>query len=237
MTTTPRDTAPRMLVLISSRKGTEKAEAVLGREKVNSQYSFNAQGTASREMIGMLGLGSPEKVITLCMLPRAIAEKMLKKLDNALRLGRVDSGIAFTLPISGGSNQVFRIISHLISEDNHQPTKEDLSNMKEMTHALIAVVANQGYSDDIMAAARPAGASGGTVFHSRKIVDEEAAKFWEFSVQEEKEIVLIVAAADKKKAIMQAISDKCGLHSDAKGLILSLPVDSIIGLADLFDLN
>jgi len=108
--------------------------------------------------------------------------------------------------------------------------------MKEITHALIAVIANQGYSDDIMAAARPAGASGGTVFHSRKIMDEETAKFWEFSVQEEKEIVLIVASNEKKKDIMKAISEKCGLHSDAKGLILSLPVDSIIGLADMADL-
>ena len=121
-------------------------------------------------------------------------------------------------------------------EETHQPSKEDNTNMKEITHALIAVIANQGYSDDIMAAARPAGASGGTVFHSRKIMDEETAKFWEFSVQEEKEIVLIVASNEKKKDIMKAISEKCGLHSDAKGLILSLPVDSIIGLADMADL-
>ena len=157
---------------------------------------------------------------------------MLKKLDRALRLGNADSGIAFTIPISGGSTQVFRIINHLISEENRQPAKEDLSNMKETTHALIAVLANQGYSDDIMAAARPAGAAGGTVIHSRKVVDEETAKFWEFSLQEEKEVVLIVASNEKKKAIMQAISDKCCLHSNAKGLILSLPVDSIIGLAE-----
>ena len=228
----PKDSAPRMLMIISSPKGTEKAGALLEKEKASSQYRFHAQGTASREMISMLGLGSPEKMVNLCMMPRVMAEKMLKKLDQALRLGNADSGIAFTLPISAGSNQVLRIINRLMPEENRQPAKEDLTNMKEVTHALIAVIANHGYSDDIMAAARPAGASGGTVIHSRKVSDEESAKFWEFSVQEDKEVVLIVAANDKKKAIMQAISDKCGLHSDAKGLILSLPVDSIIGLAD-----
>lgn len=233
MMTTPKDTAPRMLMIISSPKGTAKAGALLEKEKAGSQYRFNARGTASREMISMLGLGSPEKVVTLCMMPRMLSEKMLKKLDRALRLGTADSGIAFTLPISGGSNQVLRIIQHLIPEEYRQPAKEDLKNMNETTHALIAVIANHGYSDDIMAAARPAGASGGTVIHSRKLADEDSAKFWEFSVQEEKEVVLIVAANDRKKAIMQAISDKCGLHSDAKGLILSLPVDSIIGLAEV----
>lgn len=183
-------------------------------------------------MISMLGLGSPEKMVSLCMMPRVMAEKMLRKLDRALRLGAADSGIAFTLPISGSSSQVLRIIQHLLPEDYCQPAKEDSTTMKEVTHALIAVIANHGYSDAIMAAARPAGASGGTVIHSRKVADEDSAKFWEFSVQEDKEVVLIVAANDKKKAIMQAISDKCGLHSDAKGLILSLPVDNIISLAE-----
>lgn len=47
--------------------------------------------------------------------------------------------------------------------------------------------------------------------------------------QEEKEIVLILADANSKMAIMKAISQQCGIQSDAKGMVLSIPVDEVAG--------
>ena len=44
------------------------------------------------------------------------------------------------------------------------------------------------------------------------------------------EILLIVAQSQYKKAIMQAIGEACGFHSDAHGLVISLPVEDAIGL-------
>ena len=74
-----------------------------------------------------------------------------------------------------------------------------------------------------------AGAGGGTVIPSRNIANEKVKGFWGSGFQEEKDIVLIVSDSDSKLAIMQAIGDKCGMHSDAKGMIISLPIDSVIG--------
>ena len=66
---------------------------------------------------------------------------------------------------------------------------------------------------------------------SDDIIDlEEATGFWGLSVQEEKEIVLILADHEKKTAIMRAVSEKYGMHSEAKGLVLSLPIDSVMGI-------
>ena len=48
------------------------------------------------------------------------------------------------------------------------------------------LVVNQGYSEEVMNAARAAGAGGGTVLHSRRIGDEEALSFWGISVQDQK---------------------------------------------------
>ena len=79
---------------------------------------------------------------------------------------------------------------------------------------------------------RSAGAGGGTVFHSRHIEGEKASSILGFSIQEEKEIVLIVADNESKLPIMQAIGKGCGIHSDAKGIVISLPIDSVIGLND-----
>ena len=89
---------------------------------------------------------------------------------------------------------------------------------------------NQGYSAEVMDAARPAGASGGTVFHSRRVGSEESLKFWKIHVQQEREVVIILAQKEDKLAIMQAIGQKCGMQSPAQGVVMSLPVDEIAGL-------
>ncbi len=49
-------------------------------------------------------------------------------------------------------------------------------------------------------------------------------------MQEEREIVLIIAENDKKKDIMKAIIEKCGSESGANGSVISLPVDSLEGI-------
>ena len=46
---------------------------------------------------------------------------------------------------------------------------------------------------------------------------------------QEKEMILIITEQENKLKIMQAISAKCGLHSEADGLVLSLPIDTVIG--------
>ena len=102
--------------------------------------------------------------------------------------------------------------------------------MQENDYQIIVALVNQGYSEEVMAAARPAGAAGGTVLHSRRVGAEEALSQWGFSLQEEKEAVMILAKAESKLAIMQAICDSCGLQSDAQGIVLSLPVDNVVGL-------
>lgn len=101
--------------------------------------------------------------------------------------------------------------------------------MSDIKYSLIAAVVNQGYSENVMEAAKAAGANGGTVVPSRGISNEQAMGFWGMSIQHEKDMVFIVADSECKLDIMKAIAEKCGVHSDAKGIVLSLPIDSVIG--------
>ncbi len=41
-----------------------------------------------------------------------------------------------------------------------------------------------------------------------------------------------MAGKEHKLKIMQAIGEKCGIHSEAKGVVISLPIDSVIGIED-----
>jgi len=82
-----------------------------------------------------------------------------------------------------------------------------------------------------MNTAREAGASGGTVLNARGQAHDGTVKFLGISVQEEKEIILILATREKKVAIMRAVSEAHGLNSKAQGIIYSLPVDNVLGLS------
>ena len=42
---------------------------------------------------------------------------------------------------------------------------------------------------------------------------------------------MIIADQRSKYRIMNAISENCGMNSDAKGVVLSLPIDKVMGLS------
>ena len=97
-------------------------------------------------------------------------------------------------------------------------------------YEMIFVIANEGYSDMIMDAARGAGAKGGTVIKGRGTGAENTEKFLGFSIAKEKEIHLLVTPAQGRNHIMKAIMEKAGLESKAQAMVFSLPVSHAIGL-------
>lgn len=232
MTCDKRKTEARVLLLITTPKLARKAAALLDGYHVPLQYQFHGQGTASSEILETLGLGSIEKILLLCALPRALADQVLGRLRKELRLGvSTNSGIAVTLPINGGSGRLVRQLESLGPlPHTATPPERSLTAMSQCNYVMILTIVDQGFSDDVMSAARSAGATGGTVFNSRRLSSQETMQFWGLRVQEEREIVAILAEAEHKVAIMQAISQACGIHSQAHGTVLSLPVDQALGL-------
>lgn len=222
----------RILILITNPKLAKKAARLFADGAIPMHYNLHAMGTASSEMMDILGLGSIDKQLLVSILPKPFADEMLRKLRKALKIGTPDSGIAFTMPISGANNYIVRMLGQIAGEGIKTAERKEETAMAELKHVMIASIVNQGYSEEVMNAARAAGAAGGSVLHSRRVGNEKATEFWGLSVQEEKEIVLILAGADNKLAIMQAISDACGIRSDAKGIVVSLPIDAVIGLND-----
>lgn len=219
----------RMLLLIATPKLVNKAVGLFKEGNVPTQYVFHAQGTATSEVMDMLGLDGVDKNILMGMMPKTFADEMLKKLRKKLHLGMPNTGIAFTVFMSGGSGHLVQLIESLEPEEK-QLAERNEADMTENEYSMIMAIVNQGFSEDVMNAARPKGASGGTVFHSRRIGNQEAMKFWKISVQEEREVVIILAQKEDKLAIMQEIGRQCGMHSKAQGIIMSLPVDGIAGL-------
>ena len=117
---------------------------------------------------------------------------------------------------------------------NGQPfQKGEESVLKDTKYELLVVIANQGYTEQIMAAARRENAGGGTVIHAKGTGMEGAAQFLGVELVNEKELVLIVARTPEKNRIMKAIMDGAGPKAGA--IVFSLPVTDTAGLRLLED--
>ena len=221
----------RLLFLICTPKLAERATKLYEADSIPLHYRMSAAGTASSEMRDILGFENTEKVAMLSILSREAAKETLTRLRRGLKIGSTNSGIAFTVPITGLSMLVLRMMENAKSpaENNEKRRATRMNNMK---YSMIAAIVNQGYSENVMEAARAAGATGGTVIHSRSVGNDALAGAWGFAVEDEREIVMIVAESETKLAIMQAISDACGIKSDAKGIVVSMPIENVIGLGD-----
>lgn len=224
----------QMLVVIADRAKNQRVNELLQRWHVHFHFVCMAHGTASSEVLDVLGLGSVDKAVTISLAPHSVMPSILEALGEELKLARAGKGIAFTLPLSGVSSPVQRVFDEGFREQVHNMLEKEVEKMSiSASHDLILAVINQGCSEDVMDAARSAGATGGTVIHARRISSEESVKFFGIAIQAEKEVVAIITGRDQKKAIMQAIGRTCGMRSEANGIVISIPVDEIIGLAEL----
>lgn len=230
MNNNERVPAFRILMVITSPKLADKASDLFRKGAVPIQYRLNAEGTASSEILDMLGLGSVDKRVLISMMPKRFADIMLDKLHYELQMDAANSGIAFTIPLVGANNMMLQMMSQDTNKNSAE--REEKSAMAEAKNVLIATIINRGFSEDVMDAAKKAGASGGTVLHSRQLVNDEVNTFWGINVQDEREIVLIISDAENKVNIMQAINEKCGVSSSAKGIVMALPIDSVIGIRE-----
>lgn len=216
----------QVLTLITTPKLADKASEIFLENHLPIHYRFNAQGTASSEIMDMLGLGSPDKSALLTVISKEKSKELLYNLQTQLRMHDVNSGIAFTVNLNGATNMILQLLMNSTS----QTDGKDEIIMSDTKHVLIAAVVNRGYSSDVMEAARKVGVRGGTVIHSRAVESEETVGFWGSSVQEEKEIVIIISESEQKVDLMQKISEHCGMHSEAKGIVMSMPIDSVTGM-------
>ena len=220
----------RALVLISTPKLAQSAVSLFDKAAVPIQYQLSAVGTATGEILSALGLASTPKSVLVGMMPAPFAGEMLRRLRKSLKLYMPGNGIAFTIALTGATNHMHRMLDTL----NTSIADGDKDNMShsETKYALIAAVVDRGFSDEVMAAAKDAGARGGTVISSRRTTGAQAAQLWGLSLQEEKDAVLILAPAGHRTEMMQAIAKRCGIATEAKGLILSMPIDGVVGIGE-----
>ena len=186
-------------------------------------------GTAVQSMLDLLGIESTEKRVIMTVANPEKTRKFIKEMRRQVYIGIPGHGIIMAVPIKsvgGGKTLAY------LNNGEQQPARytPELSNRYE----LIVIVANEGRTDQVMNAARAAGATGGTVLHG-KGPGSQNKKFYNVSIAAEKEVILMVAQNDRKAAIMQSVLHHAGPDSEAGAILFSLPVSEVAGFGLMED--
>ena len=223
----------RMLITITREEEEKRLEEVLQSMHIPIFFQARGQGTAPSEILDLFGLGGTTRIITTAFVPKFLVQPLLASLHQHGSFAHKGGGIAITVPVSGIQTHVLQMLNDEARSAVEAIQKGDEAEMKEKSEfSLIWVSVESGCSDDVIDAARSAGARGGTVVKGRRRNSERASQHFGIPIQEEQDFVMIVVPRDKKGEIMSAISQACGLRTEAHGVVLSLPVDDVMGLEE-----
>ncbi len=195
---------------------------------VSINFQSTGTGTASSELLDVLGIGSSEKDVIFSLASRENAGRLMSRLNDNLPGSVHAKGIVFMMPITGINHILAVILKRQgLGEGSIGGTEMEQNS----TNSLILVVVNQGHTDEVMNTARGAGARGGTIIRSRLVGSGEQEPLYEGISHTEKEIIAMVTPISLRNTIMETINKKHGLKSEAGAVILSLGIDQIAKLS------
>lgn len=162
------------------------------------------QGTAANNILSLLGFGSASKDVVFVLVPDEICPAVLSEIKNSTENKKKHFGVVWTIDV------------------NRFMKGGEISGGKTMNensgHQMITLIVNKGYAEDVMAAARKAGAGGGTVINARGTAKEGDAKFFGMEIVPEKEMLLILVPDDKCEAVMEAVKNLPCLQTPGSGI-------------------
>ncbi len=219
----------KVLVSIVNHDEEKRLKEILDDTSVALSFMFAGTGTARSAVLDYLGIGDTEKSVILSLIPESDEENIMRELRTRMSLYLVGRGISFTIPLSA----VSQIVSNGLESAAAEKTIDGSNIMKDeqRQYDLIIAAVAANFVDDAMEAARTAGAAGGTIVRGRAASNEKAEQFIGISLMQEQELLFILTTRERKLAIMQALSEKVGLKTEAGGVIFSLPVDRTAGIA------
>lgn len=213
----------KMLFIINDNEN--KIIKLVNKYKLPFNVVTHGEGTASKSMLDYFGLIGTEKIVNMSIISDLLEEKIFDYLKKNLNLEEIGKGIAFTIPLTSSSK-------YLVDAFNVKDVKEKMEDKMEnkINYHLIMVIVNEGYAEKTMTAAKRVGANGGTVLHARGLGGKNSFKFFNMTIEPEKDIILIVCGNENKNKIMEEVLDKVGIKTKAKGICISLPIENVYGI-------
>ncbi len=223
--TTHIATPAKMLICLVGRRRGEKLVAAAKKVGARGGTIGLGKSTGSNRWLQALSLADIQVDVMYILLGRE-KEAVLKAIkDEADADPRKLQGIGMVL------NVPEMLVRAPAGSGADQPEQDKArSEPMESGYKLINVIVNSGYGDDVMSAARKAGATGGTILNAKGTGTEDDVKFFGITLVPEKEMLMIVAEAAKVDAIVKAIGCVPTLCEPGGGIIYTQNVEEFIQL-------
>lgn len=219
----------KLVLGIVERGRGERLVAFTKRAGARGGTILPGRGTAETALLELLGIGDTMKDVVLTI----AADEQIGPIMNALRsielAGKHGAGLVMVLDLP-------RILTRITAGTGADSIKTETrtpSMQTETDHELIVFILNRGFADDAMAAARKAGAAGGTVLSARGTGKEEDVKFFGITLVPEKEILMILVESDKTDTILEAVGRLPFLSKPGSGIAFTLGVEEAFRLGKL----
>ena len=183
-------------------------------------------GTARSSYLSYFGINDIEKRAVMAIIPEALSNNVLRGVGQDLRLYLLGRGIAFTIPLSGISGIVESGVLEGVEDEKNPTAKKEKNTM----HELVVAVVDQKYTDIAIEAARSAGATGATVFHTKRHNNSRIEERMGTALPEQTDSIFFLTTEEYKIKIMEAVRDAAGLKTEGRAVLFSLPVDDIVGI-------
>ena len=195
----------------------------LARKQRISATKLMEQGTISSQFMHMLGITSDRREMVNMLMDRETATAFLQLLHEKLQLNKPGHGIAY----------LTNVLACMGTHNDTKITLEETASLipEGSMYQKITVVVDRGRAEEVMDAAKDAGARGGTILHGRGSTGgKEAKKIFGIEIEEEKEVVTILTPHDITKQVFDAIAEKMDIDSPGKGIMYIEPLAGTRGL-------
>ena len=223
---TKRKNQVKLLVSILNKEDQPKLTDAVELTSTAMHFAGVGHGTARSNHRSYFGIDDVEKRVTFSLIPSNLEKQILSTVNRELKLYLFGKGIAFTMPLSSISSIVEDPILESAEKEKTPPAKKE----KKTMHELVIAVVNEKYSDVALEAARSAGATGATVFHTRSTDNAKIEQAMGTAIPEDTDSLFFLTTSEYKLKIMEAIRDAAGLKTEGSAVIFSMPVDEIIGI-------
>jgi len=216
----------KLLTIIVDDNKKSQINKIIKKYNLFFNYTIPGYGSASSSLLEYFGLNEVKKQIYISVIPDKLQTEIMTKLNKSLAIQEIGTGICFTIPISSSVKYLQDVYE---TTSIYEEEQKMISNKK---YHLIITITEEGYSEKVMNVAKKNGATGGTLIKGSGLGNKDAVKFLGFSIEPEKDIILIVANTTIKTKLMQEITKEVGLNTKGKGICFSLPIDQTMGLGE-----
>ncbi len=217
------------LITICNRDCMEKAINCFKEEEIPVVFANLCSGTASSRLLNVLGLQSKPKVMMACVVSKENENIALRRLNRDLNLSSDNTGIAFSINVASFAGaSVLKYVSSTKKEE------KGIVQMNKNEYTMVVSIVDKGHTSNVINIAKEVGYSSGTIVHGKAIETKTNMKAFGISVSDEKEIVYFVIKKEDQEQFLNKIMEKCSFHSNDHAISFTIPIESVVGLKELF---